>query len=436
MSAPGNKRRAPGDALFLVIDRLAAGGDGVGRIGAKVVFVPRTAPGDELEVEVCEERRTWCRARVLRIVKPGPDRAVPSCAHFGSCGGCDWQHLTYPAQLAAKRSVVEDALRRIGHLDPTTVAPTIPSPLELGYRHRARLHISLRDGAAAFGFFRTGTHAVVPLESCPVLHPALNGILGGLAETGRRHPRAFALCNEARIDTGWEGAAVRLLLRGGRGGTGTIPAAAGLALRDAAAARGLRLLLDDSSGEPLVLGPGPEALVTTGEAFTQINLRQNQTLVDLAVALAAPVPGEEILDLCCGLGNLALPAATRGGRVTGVDLDGQAIVQARENARRLGRAATFVRDDAAAAVLALAGAGRRFPLVLLNPPRAGAREAVAAIPALSPSRIVVVSCDPATLARDAAALAAAGYILEATRPVDLFPQTAHVETVALFRREP
>jgi len=423
-------------APFLVIDRLAAGGDGVGRIGAKVAFVPRTAPGDQLEVEVCEERRTWCRARVLRIVKPGPDRAVPPCACFGSCGGCNWQHLAYPAQLAAKRSIVEDTLRRIGHLDPPTVAPTLPSPLEFAYRHRARLHIAPRDGAATFGFFRTGTHEVVPLESCPVLHPALNGILGVLSETGRRHPRAFALCSEARIDTGWEGAAVRLLLRAARGGPGEISGAAGLAMRDAAAARGLRLLLDDASGEPLALGPGTDALVTTGETFTQINLRQNQTLVDLAIAMAAPAPGEEVLDLCCGLGNLALPAAARGGRVTGVDLDGQAIIQARENARRLGRAATFVRDDAGAAVLALAGAGRRFPLVLLNPPRAGAREAVAAIPALAPSRIVVVSCDPATLARDAAALAAAGYILEAARPVDLFPQTSHVETVALFSRKP
>ena len=239
-----------------------------------------------------------------------------------------------------------------------------------------------------------------------------------------------------RIDTGWDGAAVRLLLRGGRGEPVAIPGAAARAVRDAAAARGLRLLLDDTSGEPLALGPGPDALVTTGETFTQINLRQNLALVELAIALAAPVPGEEVLDLCCGLGNLALPAAARGGRVTGVDLDEQAIVQARENARRLGRAATFVRDDAAAAVRALAGAGRRFPLVLLNPPRTGAREAVAAIPALSPSRVVVVSCDPATLARDAAALAASGYILDAARPVDLFPQTAHVETVALFRRDP
>lgn len=427
--APGASRRAP----VLVIDRLAAGGDGVGRIGAKVVFVPRTAPGDEVEIEVLEERRTWCRARVLRLLKSGPDRTAPPCPSFGACGGCDWLHLSYPAQLAAKRSIVEDALRRIGRLDPPPIAPTLPSPLELGYRHRARLHIARHGGALRFGFFRPGSHDVVPLEKCPVLHPALNGILGVLAETGRRQPSVFALCREVRIDCGWDGAAVRLLLRGEQDESAAIPEAPARTLRGAAAAHGIKLLLNDSSSEPLALGPGPDALITTGETFTQVNLRQNPALVDLAITLAAPVAGEEILDLCCGLGNLALPAASRGGRVTGVDRDEQAIVQARENARRLGRAATFIRDDAGAAVRTLAAAGRGFSLVLLNPPRTGAREAVAAIPALSPSRVVVVSCDPATLARDAAALAASGYTLDTARPVDLFPQTAHVETAALFR---
>jgi tRNA/tmRNA/rRNA uracil-C5-methylase (TrmA/RlmC/RlmD family) len=192
-------------------------------------------------------------------------------------------------------------------------------------------------------------------------------------------------------------------------------------------------LLGDETREPLPLGPGPQALVTTGEAFTQVNLRQNLKLVEVALDLAAPVPGEEILDLCCGLGNLAVPAAARGGQVTGVDIDGEAVRQARENSGRLGFKATFVRDDAAAAARALAGAGRRFTLVLLNPPRTGAREAASIVPSLAPLRIVVVSCDPATLARDASVLAAAGYALEAVCPIDLFPQTAHVETVTLFR---
>jgi len=268
-----------------------------------------------------------------------------------------------------------------------------------------------------------------------VLHPALNETLGALAAAGRRLLAAFAPGHEVRIDTGWDGASVRLLLRGDRGEPVTFPAAAARSVRDAVAARGISLMID-GGGEPLALGPGPDALVTTGETFTQINLAQNQALVAHALALASPAAGEAVLDLCCGLGNLALPAAARGGEVTGVDLDDQAIFQARDNARRLGRAACFVHGDAGAAVRAFAAAGRRFPLVLLNPPRAGAREAVAAIPALSPTRVLVVSCDPATLARDAATLAAAGYILQTARPVDLFPQTAHVETIALFRRAP
>ncbi len=434
MSRPGGSASTTTGAPVVRIDRLAAGGDGVGRIGAKVVFAPRTAPGDQVEIEIIEERRTWCRARVLRVLAPGPGRAAPPCPAFGACGGCDWQHLSYPAQLAAKRSIVEDALRRIGRLDPPPIAPTIASPLEFGYRHRARLHRAGRAGAAVFGFYRAGSHETVAIESCPVLSPALNGVLGALAETGRRHPAGFACCNEVRIDAGWDAAKARVLLRGARDEPAVLAGAAARTLEQAAAARGLRLLTA-ASEEPLALGPGFDALVTTGEAFTQVNLRQNLRLVELAIALAAPAAGEEVLDLCCGLGNLSLPAAARGGRVTGIDLDDNAISQARENARRLGRAATFFRDDAGAAVRALAGAGRRFPLVLLNPPRTGAREAVAAIPALGPERVVVVSCDPATLARDAAVLGAAGYGLVTARPIDLFPQTAHAETVALFKRD-
>jgi 23S rRNA (uracil1939-C5)-methyltransferase len=185
-------------------------------------------------------------------------------------------------------------------------------------------------------------------------------------------------------------------------------------------------------GLPLRLGPGDDALITTGATFTQVNLAQNAALVATALDLADPRPGEEVLDLCCGLGNLAVPAAARGARVLGVDLDGEAVRQARDNARRARCDATFVRGDAAAVAAALAGEGRRFGLVLLNPPRGGARDACATLAALAPARVVVVSCDPATLARDAAVLAAGGFRLAAAQPLDLFPQTAHVETAARF----
>ncbi|HWR98818.1 MAG TPA: methyltransferase domain-containing protein [Candidatus Methanoperedens sp.] len=425
-----------GTAQTIAIERLAAGGDGVGRVGGKTVFVPLSAPGDIVAAEIVEERRTFCRARLLRVVTPSPDRAEPSCPHFGTCGGCSWQHLAYPAQLAAKRAIVADALRRIGGLDPPSLPPTLASPLVLGYRHRARLHAVRAGDAVRLGFFRAGSRRIVPIQSCPVLHLALNIALGALAAALRRPRAPLAPGTEVRIDTDWEGSTLRLTLHGPGGAALRVPAFLDQALREAAAPAGIAVDTGGDRSLPLRLGPDAGDLVTTGATFTQVNLAQNRALVATALDLAGVRPGDEVLDLCCGLGNLAVPAAARGARVLGVDLDGEAVRQARDNARRAAVDATFVRGDAAAGAAALAAEGRRFDLVLLNPPRAGARAACAALTALAPARIVVVSCDPATLARDAAVLAAGGLRLAAAQPLDLFPQTAHVETVARFDPDP
>ena len=432
---PRHNRSGPRLAR-VAIERLAAGGDGVGRDGAKVVFVPYTAPGDEIEAEIFDERRTWCRGRTRRVLRASADRVAPRCTAFGSCGGCNWQHLAYPVQLAAKRTIVAEALRRIGRLDPPPAAQTVPSPGGYGYRCRARLHAAGRGGAVRFGFFSAGSHEVVPVKTCPVLHPSLDVALAALADAAQRHPAAFAGIAEARIDTCWDGSMVRLALRGTRGASTALSPGASRALSNAAAAGGVRLLFGDDAHRPLPLGPGDDALVTTGETFTQVNLANNQALVGTVLGLAAPRAGEEVLDLYCGLGNLALPTAARGARVLGADLNAEAVRQARENATRLGRETEFVRGDAAAVARELRDQGRRFALVLLNPPRTGARDTVAAVAALAPARVVMVSCDPATLARDAAAFRAAGYRLDAVAPIDLFPQTAHVETVTLFTPGP
>jgi 23S rRNA (uracil1939-C5)-methyltransferase len=434
---PRNRNDGPqGTPLTLAVERLAAGGDGVGRAGGKTVFVPCSAPGDLVTAEIVEDRRSFCRARLLRVLTPSPQRVEPPCPLFGDCGGCSWQHLAYAAQLAAKRAIVEDALRRIGRLDAPPVAPVFPSPLEYGYRHRARLHAAGTGGAVRLGFFRAGSHRVVPVERCAVLHPALNAALGALAAALRRSRAPVVAGTEVRLDTDWDGSVVRLSFRDSDGAPLPVRPPLAAALQEAAAATGVALEVGDEGrrGLPLPLGPGSDALVTTGATFTQVNLAQNVALVATALDLAAVRPGEEVLDLCCGLGNLAVPAAVRGAQVLGVDLDGEAVRQARDNARRAGCGATFVRGDAAAVAAALAAEGRRFDLVLLNPPRTGARAACEALAGLAPARVVVVSCDPATLARDAAVLAAGGHRLAAARPLDLFPQTALVETAALFER--
>lgn len=419
----------------MTIERLAAGGDGVGRVGGKVTFVPSTAPGDVVDVVHVEDRRSFSRARVRRIVSPSPDRVEPACPAFGTCGGCCWQHVRYPAQLDAKRLIVADALQRIGGIAPPEVRRTLPSPETYGYRHRARLHAGRVGDAIAFGFYRAGSTTLVPLRVCPVLHRSVEAALDALGLAGSRHAQELARCVEARVDADWEGSRVRLTLRGRGGAPLALPAGAARTIRQHLGGAGVAPLLGDDADAPLSLGPGQDALITTGEAFTQVNLAQNLRLVAAAVALAAPLPGEEALDLYCGLGNLSLPLSAAGARVLGVDLDPAAVRQAEANARRLRSGALFAADDAAAAVTALARAGRRFPLVVLNPPRTGARETVERLAALVPRRVVVVSCDPATLARDAAVLGAHGYRLDVVQPIDIFPQTAHVETVALFSRE-
>lgn len=427
------ERQARQGAVRLEIAGLAGGGDGVGWLDGKAVFVPLAAPGDTVEAALVDERRAWSRARLLRIVHPSPDRVLPPCPLFGDCGGCNWQHLAYATQLDAKRTIVAEALQRIGHLEAPEPAPTVPSPREYGYRHRALVHAQARGGGLATGFYRRASRDIVPFERCPVLHPSLDAAVRALREAAAAHPGAFAAVGQARADASWDGGAVRLLLRVRGGGEAPVAPAGARALREAASRAGVELLLGEGEGA-LALAPGEDALLTTGEAFTQVNLGQNPALVATALELAAVRPGEEALDLCCGLGNLALPLAARGVSVLGVDLDAAAVRQAEANASRLGRAARFHAADAAAAARELAGAGRRFDLVVLNPPRIGAREAARALPALGASRVVVVSCDPATLARDGAELAAAGYRLDAVRPLDLFPQTAHVETVARFSR--
>jgi 23S rRNA (uracil1939-C5)-methyltransferase len=425
----GTKRTAHGVAIA----RLAAGGDGVGRLGGKVIFVPLTAPGDVCVVTIVEERPTFLRGRLLGLETPSPHRVTPRCALFGTCGGCSWQHVGPALQLEAKRSILEDALARIGRFGHPPVPAAVASPAAYGYRHRVRLHVGVHRGRAVFGFYRPGSRDLVPAGSCPVLHPALERLLPALGEAGRRRPDLFAQCEELRADTDCGGSRVRLALRLRHGAPAEFPPGI---LDDILAAAGPgvpEILAGPTADRPLRLGPDPDALETTGAAFTQVNLEQNRALVRLAMDWAAPRAGEEVLDLYCGLGNLSLPAAARGAAVLGVDLDPEAVRQAVANARRLGRpGAEFRAGDAAAAAGALAAAGRRFGLVLLNPPRTGAREAAAAIPALAPSRVLMVSCDPATFARDAALLRAGGYVLSAVQPLDLFPQTAHVETVGLF----
>lgn len=423
MAAPA----AP-DRLTLDVERLTYGPDALGHHGGQVVFVPQAAPGDRVEIEVVERHRSWLRGRVARVDAPGPARVLPGCAAFPRCGGCQWQHVAPTAQRLAKTAVVADQLARVAGLHDAPVLPTQPVGPDWGYRARIALVVEGRR----LGYHRARSHVLVEVEDCPIAAPVVSAHL----------PLARAWAASVRVAlarvTIAEAPGGVVLVGGahGRPGPADVAATEALLARHAAL-RGAVLIGGGTrvaAGDPQVrvtLEPGLD-LELPADVFTQVNPRANQALVALVVAMAAVSPGTRAIDLYCGAGNFALPLARRGARVLGLEHDARAVAAAASNAARLGFGDTAFRADDVAAGLREIPA-RDVDVAVLDPPRAGATTAaLAALVAVRAPRIVYVSCDPATLARDVRTLAAHGWRLMRAQPVDLFPQTYHVETVALL----
>jgi 23S rRNA (uracil1939-C5)-methyltransferase len=404
-------RSAPVEIL-----RLAGGGDGVGKLAdGLTVFVPRTAPGDRVALRQLQRKRGFARARVAELIEPGPGRVDPPCPHYtrDSCGGCQLQHLTASAQRDARRRIVGDALRRIGKFDVED-PPIEPAPEQWGYRTRLSLHavggrIGLRPLDRPADAFE--------LDRCLIAHPELQQLWLLLERRRALLP--------ARL--------TRLSLRLGRDDTrhviATLPAgerwqeAAQLAseLHDA----GLRatLWIDSEAGASRQVAGAPAE--TSATSFEQVSPLMGAKIRTDAVALLAPVAGEQVWDLYAGLGETTEQLARHGAQVSSVELDRHAVEWADAHGLPAHRIAGAVEGS-------LAGLPRP-DAVITNPPRVGMHEAaVRQLDSCGAIRIVYISCDPATLARDLARLTS--FRLRACRAYDLFPQTAHVETIAVMER--
>jgi 23S rRNA (uracil1939-C5)-methyltransferase len=432
----------------LLIDGLAPGGEGVGRADGRLVFVPFTAPGDRVAVELPAGEGA-AHAGLLELLSPGPVRETPPCPHFGPegdrCGGCEWMHATALAQLAAKGRAVREAVRTIGRIDPAPCwRPPLASPEPLGYRSRARLHLD-RAGERLV-FFRRRSHAPVPVEACLLLTPGLESLrraLGPALVSAGLAPRAVAL---EWSDHQRRGAAHLMLAS-----VGAAERRRAEALLAAEPRLGGLVLTGEGRGAPALLGdpvlhhrrdPGDPAAGlcrSRPDVFQQANRGANAALVRLALDLLRP-DGEEVLELFCGAGNFTLPLARRARAVAAVEGQGPALELARADAagEPAGERIRFFAGDALALAAAFArergAAARRFGAALLDPPRDGARGVGAVLRALGVSRAVSVSCDPATFARDLKGAVEAGFRVEALQAVDLFPQTHHVEALALLTR--
>lgn len=424
------KTLTAGDHLH--IDGLAYGPHGVGRLGGKAMFVRGVVPGEEVRVIVREDRGRYAFADLLEVLTPAPERRATPCPYLPRCGGCPWQHLDYTAQLRAKESNLRELLSRTAHLDDLPLRPIIAAPAEYGYRHR----LSMRTHDRQLGFYAGASHDLIEIGHCLLAAPAVDAAIAAAAEWVAASPDRIRRVEIATGDDGAapvlvcevEGQAHRTSQRRADTWLMRHPEIAGMVNHG----RGWRQACGETT-----LKIQPEAdlvLHATAGAFTQVHPEANRHLVASVLELGEFRPEDNVLELFSGIGNLTFPVARRAGHVLAVEQNPLATKDAADNARRLGMGQVEVRSGAAHQALGqLYRQGRRFDTILLDPPRSGAAEALEAILQMEAAKIVYVSCNPTTLARDLARLAEA-YEITAIQPLDLFPQTYHLETVVQARR--
>ncbi|UCH84337.1 MAG: class I SAM-dependent RNA methyltransferase [Candidatus Latescibacterota bacterium] len=419
---------------LLHIDSIVAGGDGMARRSdGCVVFVPRTAPGERVEVEYLATQRQWRRARLLRLHEASPDRRDPPCPHYAQCGGCQLQHLDYRcAQIPAKSAIVADALRRIGKMDliPPEVAV---SDHELGYRNRVSFVLKRKPNRVVAGYHNVFDASVtVDVDRCLLAEEPINAVWNGLRSAWDLTSAALPPRRELRMtfratDDGEVGLAIEGSREPGRPDrlleiTDGLAAVWVLNPRGDVVGHAGRPSLDERVGQHVI----PLA----GTAFLQVNRTVAALLDGYVLQQCGQVRGKRVIDAYCGFGLRALELAQRGASAIGIERDRYAITTAVHLAERSSTPCRFVTGDVERVL-------KRFvpaDVVILNPPRRGVdRRVIDILSQREVDRIVYVSCDPATLARDLRRLSDR-FKLDTLQGFDLFPQTAHVETVATLKR--
>lgn len=417
--------------LSVRIDSLALGGCGVGRISGKVVFVPYSAPGDELRIKITKEEKGFMEGIPIEVISPSPIRKEPPCPYHSVCGGCHWLHIPYKEQLKAKEEIFKDTLRRIGKIDPSIAQPIQPSPTEFNYRSRVQLKVC----EDKIGFYRMGSHELVDILECPLAHPIINRTLSGLRKVWPRSLRSVT-----RVD-------INVSPSDGKG-------IVGIFLKDKNDFDFARFIKMLNQAVPEVIGlvthygkevktyGSPHLFSKEGEcrlrasegSFSQINYCQNLNMKDYILSLAGLKGDEAVLELYSGGGNFTIPLARTAENAVGIEVSRSAIEDAIENARMNGiRNATFIQATAEKGIEKVVGAYGHTPsidIVLVDPPRDGcSRKVIEGIVSLKPRKVIYVSCNPSTLARDLGRFQALGYTVRSSRPFDMFPQTYHIESV-------
>lgn len=454
-----NKSKQLSPKLSLSVTQLDHLGAGMAQHHGKVVFIPGALAGEQVSVQLTDQKKNFAKAKLVAVQTSSLDRVKPQCPHYQACGGCDLQHLGIEAQQTHKQTSLEDLMLKmsgIASIDAQTLAPAL-TDTPWHYRRRARLatFFNNNDKSLKLGFRASSSNEIVPIKECLVLAKPLSDLIAPFAKLlGRLKAKASLGHLELTEADNGTYAVLRV--------TKVLPNADMNALRTFAKDNGIRLLLQDDQGElsdVLEEGQGasltasteavaaasqsvelPEYQLANGQVncqftpgnFVQVNGKVNELMVAQAVDWLAPKPGERILDLFCGVGNFSLSLAKTGADVVGVEGVVEMVQQARENAKRNQLAnLSFFHADLSADLSQEKWLGK-IDKLLLDPARAGAFESLQWLQKMQPKQVVYVSCNPASLARDSSVLLSQGYELKRLGLIDMFPQTHHIEAMALF----
>ncbi len=390
--------------LILIIERLIHRGLGLARVSGKAVFVPAVIPGETVECELVEDRPTYARARLVKLAQASPRRIQPQCPCFPDCGGCQLAHIDYPHQLELKKEILRETLRRIGKFDPAEkLESMIPSLLPFHYRSRLRFHAR----AGALGFKAFEGNQIINISDCLLARAELSAALPALKDLARE----LGGERELELDLDPETGKIHAILLG----------------------RGKKFYLHEGGKFHKVSPPKKEFLRLM--SFAQSNPEQNQKMRALAAEMAEASGAAVGLELFAGAGNLSFELAAKLKKLTAVELNVRAVQLA--ELLKAGRHADnlqFIVSAAESYLQQAVKAGEKFDLVTLDPPRTGAKKEIELVVKLGPKTVIYISCEPSTLARDLKILLEAGYRLERMVPLDMFPQTYHLETVTLLEK--
>lgn len=443
------------DIVTLEVTALTSEGSGVSRLDGMVIFTPFTAVGDVIEARIVKCLKSYCYAKIERIITPSPDRIESDCPVFGKCGGCIFRHINYDAELRAKQEIVNSAFERIGGLSPEFLPIAASENIE---RYRNKLQMLLakaEDGTVSCGFFSERSHRVIPVRDCVLQPKVFSEISEFICE--RLQQLKISVYNEEKH----EGVVRHIFLRKGHhsGEVCVVLVAKRKVPEFAKLAAELREKFPEIVGVVLNLNPdktnvilGEREIVLSGRAeitdtmcgvpvelspksFYQVNTSAAENLYRQAAQFAQP-QGKLILDLYCGAGTIGLSMSGEAEKIIGAEIVPEAVENARKNAERCGISnAEFICADAGKVAKELNSRGLHPDVIVLDPPRKGCgEECLAACVEMNPERIVMISCNPASAARDCRFLSENGYSVDKVRAFDLFPRTKHVECVALMTR--